>query len=511
MKAISKDRMRMKLSILIAISFLLINCSQNQPVNSSSNSCTHYLTFHTKNNTVNSAFRIAIGDLYTNIQDYKIPVEDTIGPVIMAGLEYDSPWTRDATINSWNIGSFIVPEVAKNTLMSRVSLINDSLIIMDKDNYWDAIIWCTGAWNHYLCTGDKDFLKKAYEVTRNTIQFYEKTEFNEKYNLFRGLAWSDGVSAYEGKYAQTGGSSAAIDWVKSNPEKKAKRGFGIPMMATSTNCLYYHSYIVADKMEKELKLESSGYVEKAKRIKSAINKYLWNEETGLYKFYFDDDEESNLETAYGDALAIIFGIADDKQAELIFKNQYVTPAGVPCGWPPLIRYHPDSMTFGRHNALVWPQIQGFWVEAAAKCRKEEALWHDFYRLAKHANRDRQFAEIYHPVTGEMYGGIQDYQGKIISWHATERQTWAATAYIRMIIFGLVGINMDESSISFSPFLPQNLNGLKLSNLKYRGMNLNIEIIGSGYNVKKIVIDGEVKQSASLCNGLKDNHIVQIYL
>ena len=55
-------------------------------------------------------------------------------------------------------------------------------------------------WNHYLVTGDKAFLALAYEATKNSLYHFENTELNKEYNLFRGLGWSDGPSAYEGKY-----------------------------------------------------------------------------------------------------------------------------------------------------------------------------------------------------------------------------------------------------------------------------------------------------------------------
>ncbi len=469
-----------------------------------------FIEFQTDNDTINKAFRIALGDFYTNVQDYKIPILDTISPVVMAGLEYDSPWTRDAAINCWNAASFMVPDVAKNTLLSRIVQQNDSLIIRDKGNYWDAIIWCTGAWNYYLFTGDRTFLEMAFEVTENTLSFYEKTEFNPSYNLFRGLAWSDGVSAFEGKYANTGGSSAAIDWVKYNPKKKSTPGYGIPMMATYTNCLYYHAYVVAAKMEQELAGNQNSYFAyKATMLKEAINKYLWNPATGLYKFYIDEDEESNLQTAYGNALAIIFGIADKEQAESIFKNQYVSPAGVPCGWPPLKRYHTNKNTFARHNAVVWPQIQGFWVQAAGQFCQSGLLWHEMINLAKHAVRDMQFAEIYHPLTGEIYGGMQESKGKVTLWEATNRQTWSATAYIRMVVYGLLGVKIDEQGICFSPCVPVGLHQLTLSNLKYRDAVLQIKVNGNGSTIKNIMIDGKPSKLASFNKDIEGIHTIEI--
>ncbi|MCD6346743.1 MAG: hypothetical protein J7L96_04910, partial [Bacteroidales bacterium] len=387
----------------------------------------------TGNKDIDMAFRIALGDYFTNIQPYNIGISDTIRPMILAGLNYSKPWTRDASINSWNAGSFLTPDIARNTLLSVLTGTNDTIRIGGQ--YWDAIIWVTGAWNHYLVTGDRKFLELAYKVTTNSLYYSEKREFNKDYNLFRGLGWSDGVSAYEGKYANTGGSSAAFDWPENNPDKVCKTGFGIPMMALSTNCLYYNAYRIAHRMSEELKVDTLDWSEKASKLKVAINEHLWNASTKMYRFYIDEDEESNLQETIGNAYALLFSVADESQAIAVLQNQHVTPAGVPCGWPPLKRYQTDSTQYPRHNAVVWPQIQAFWAEATAQFNKPEMFYHELANLAKHAVRDMQFAEIYHPYSGEIYGGIQESNGKLALWGAANRQTWSATGYIRMILYG----------------------------------------------------------------------------
>ena len=499
-----------KTTLILYIIFLW-SCNNNEPILYRKSDGLSFIKLHTNNPIINKAFRIAVGDLFTNVQDYQIEIFDTISPVILAGLEYNTPWIRDAAINCWNAGSFIIPEVASNTLLSTIEFKNDSFIIQKDSQYWDAIIWCTGAWSHYLATGNRQFLEIAYEVTRNSIQFFEKTELNKNYHLFRGLGWSDGVAAYDGKYANTGGSSAAFDWPKHNPDKRSKPGFGIPMMATYTNCLYYNAYVVAHKMSKELEKGDSNYKEKAERLKHAINKHLWNKELGLYKFYFDEEEESNIQSAYGNAFAIIFGVAEDKQVESIFKKIYVTPAGVPCGWPPLARYHTDSLTFPRHNAAVWPQIQGFWAQAASMHKKEEILFHELSVLANNAVRDMQFGEIYHPITGELYGGMQEKNGEIALWPAMNRQTWSATAYIRMVLYGLLGIELDENGINFSPCVPKDLNEIVLSNLKYRNMIIQVKVLGAGTNIEKIFIDGKSSVNPTVPNTLRGNHSIEIFV
>ena len=37
-------------------------------------------------------------------------------------------------------------------------------------------------------------------------------------------------------------------------------------------------------------MESLGWSEKAKKLKEAINKHLWNDASGMYKFYLDEDD-----------------------------------------------------------------------------------------------------------------------------------------------------------------------------------------------------------------------------
>ena len=197
-------------------------------------------------------------------------------PVILAGLDYDTPWTRDAAINAWNGASLMMPEVSRNTLLS--VLVRSEGKVRIGGQYWDAIVWTTGAWNHYLYTGDKQFLALALEATRNSLAYFEKTEFDAQDGLFRGPGWSDGVAAYPDAYADAGGSSGILDWPKHNPDKVSKPGYGIPMKALSTNCLYYNAYVTAEKMAAELKAPvDPQWRAKAERLKKAINTQLWND------------------------------------------------------------------------------------------------------------------------------------------------------------------------------------------------------------------------------------------
>jgi glycogen debranching enzyme len=489
---------------------LFLNCRQE--TNSQNSIHAFYPNLNTGNSDIDKAFRIAVGDLFSNIQMYKSGLMAEQAPVILAGLDYNRPWTRDASINSWNAGSLIVPDVAKNTLLS--VLHNDDNQVRIGGQYWDAVVWITGAWHHYLMTGDEEFLRLAYESARNSLAFFEETEFDSDYNLFRGLGWSDGVAAYEGKYEQTNGNSAAWSWPAENPDKALKIGYGIPMMAISTNCLYYNAYKTVDLMATELGIaESDDWPMKAESLKQAINTHLWNEETGVYNFYIDPDTVSDLQETLGNSYAILFGVADEEQRNKIFKNQYVAPAGVPCGWPPLPRYKEMAEdAFSRHNGTVWPQIQGFWAESAARHQEIRLFSHELFNLARHAVRDQQFAEIYHPITGEQYGGWQERGEKGISlWRATNRQTWAATAYLRMVFNGLAGMRVDPNGIRFEPCLPDEFDQINLTNVHFQNMTIDVNIQGSGAKIEKVKINGKNVSDSFLRNTASGSQKVEIIM
>jgi hypothetical protein len=190
----------------------------------------------TSSSAVNCPVRIALGDLLGNIQPFQDGLLNEPLPVLLAGLNYDTPWTRDAAINVWNSLGSIWPGVARNTLMSVLEYKPGGLRIAGQ--YWDAIIWTLGAWAYYLSTGDVEFLALADNAIRNSLEHYRLEEFDSHSGLYRKdkangpAVYGDGVSAYPDRYSP-GGTSSILDWVKSNPTQKADRGYGIPMMALS--------------------------------------------------------------------------------------------------------------------------------------------------------------------------------------------------------------------------------------------------------------------------------------
>lgn len=450
----------------------------------------------TDNQIIDDAFRIAYGDLTGNIRFFKDGLLAQERLVILAGLAYDTPWTRDTSINIWNGGGLLYPEVAKNTLLS--VLYDDNGTIRAGGQYWDAIIWTIGAWSYYLYTGDEEFLEYAYPIVKNSLAFFEDTEFNEELNLFRGgSCYGDGIAAYPDVYA-THGHSGIVHLAQYKPEMLYPKGEGVPMHTLSTNCLYYMAYVIADKMAKHLQLpEATCYIEKAENMKNAINKHFWMEDKGYYRYIVDDYGNCDCQEGMGQSFVILFGIADERQIQRIFESQYVTENGIACLWPCFDRYRQfGEHEYGRHSGTVWPHIQGFWADAAASYGRADLFRKELLKLSENAVRNSFFSEIYHPTNGTPYGGLQEDEGKGIRkrFPSYPRQTWSATAYIRMVLFGLVGMKIAEDGIRFAPTILDEVKQITLKNITYRKMVLHVTIAMTGDRIRRFVVNGTEQET-----------------
>ena len=107
--------------------------------------------FYSDNGVLNKAARIATGDIAGNCHPYKAGLLEEEEICLMAGLDYDTPWTRDTSINAMHAMCFFDSDIVRNSLIS-VCCSKDGKNIAGGD-YWDSIIWAMGAWQ-YLSLND---------------------------------------------------------------------------------------------------------------------------------------------------------------------------------------------------------------------------------------------------------------------------------------------------------------------------------------------------------------------
>ena len=97
--------------------------------------------FKSDSNILNIAYRVAVGDIAGNISLYKSGLLEREEPCLIAGLDYNTPWTRDTSINVWNALGILSPDIAKNTLLSVCAISeNKEIIGIGYNQYWDCIM-----------------------------------------------------------------------------------------------------------------------------------------------------------------------------------------------------------------------------------------------------------------------------------------------------------------------------------------------------------------------------------
>lgn len=458
--------------------------------------------------SIERAYRIATGDLLGNIQPF--PVGHERRPVLLAGLDYDTPWTRDAAINVWNALGVTHPAIARNTLLSVVETVEGEPHIGGQ--YWDAIIWVLGLWAYYLASGDKEFLRLGYRAALNSLRQLEAEEYDPRWGLFRGPAvYGDGVAAYPDRYSP-GPVSGILDWVKFNRDKKAPAGYGLPMMTLSTNCVYAQVYRTLDMIAMESGVSPDPRRHTlARELTNCIQRHFWNPRSSLFDYLVDEEGRCESQEGLGHAFALLFDIASAEQAISILGNLYRTSYGIACLWPTFARYE-ERGGFGRHSGTIWPFINAFWAEAALKYKRHNIFDKEFFTLTALINRYAQCAEIYHPLTGEIYGGLQE-AGKGESgweWESCARQSWSASGYLRMLLFGVVGMRLAAQEVAFTPYLPAEIDWLEISDLPYRRARLDIRIERGRGNAAIASVDGE-ESIPSLPSEIQGKHSVEIIL
>ncbi len=471
-----------KILIITAILFLLGFVSNAQDLFSD-------------NPLINDAFKLAVQTVDIN----------TRRGILAAGGDYGGEWTRDIAINSWNGVSLLRPKIAEQSLWS-VTINKDTI----GHQYWDKIIWAIAACNHYLVTGDKMFLTQAYKCSANTIEQLEKIAYDQNYGLFMGPSvFNDGIAAYpEPVYEPNNHSSGTLDH---------KNSYRIKCL--STNCIYYGAYVALGKMSGFLNEKTevvNSYQQKAETLKKYILKNFYNSDKNTFNYLIDQNGKAHsYQEALGISFAVIFGIIDGEKADRLIENSVVSKYGITSITPDFPRYSKDKP--GRHNNLIWPMVNGFFAKASIAAGNYKSFSHELNSLTHLAlDEDKgnyNFREIFNPNSGKPDGGYQDWgdERPNFHWESCKEQTWSATAYISMVLNGLFGMKFNEQSLSFAPFLPEEIQSIEIKNLAYRDSKLNISVKGKGFTIDSFILDGKKQSDFSIASTIKGEHNIVIVL
>jgi hypothetical protein len=402
------------------------------------------------------------------------------------GKEWAGVWTRDISYSIILSMAYLQPKVAMNSLMKKVN--KKKKIIQDTGTggaypaSTDRMIWATASWEVYKATGNKDWLQQAFIIIKNSIEDDLQNAYNKETGLVKG-------------------ESSFLDW-REQTYPKWMQPVDIYMSENlGTNAAHYQANKVLADMAKLLNNNSvfTKHSAIAASIKAAINKQLWLKEKGYYaQFLYGRNYliQSPKSEALGEALCVLFDIADKQQQASIIANTPFMDFGVPCIYPQIPGIPPY------HNNAVWPFVQTYFALAAAKAGNEMAVKESFGAIYRPAALFATNKENFVASNG-------DFAGTQIN---SSNMLWSLSGNIALVHKILFGINFSADKINFQPMVPKAFAGTRtLKNFIYRNAVLDIIVEGFGSNIKSFELDGKKTMNTIFSAQLTGKHSIKIVL
>lgn len=373
--------------------------------------------------------------------------------------------------------AYLNPKEAMQTLRNSVE--NGVISHRHKRSVWpintDDISWAMAAWEVYAVTGDKKWLRWAYDVVKRTIE----EEYDINGDIHTGLIH--------------GGNQFGFAQGQIYPSWMDYKDI-YETASLSNNVLYERAFEILNDMSDELGIDSE-YGEMAQSLKDAINQALWNESQHHYfqgTYLYAAPMQSPIIDNFAQALAVLWNIATDDRAENLMMYTPVTHYGVPAISP---YYQTDDRV--NLSEIVTPMVQAFWNMAAAKTENEAML-----RLGLGAMYRAQ--ALFCANKGAFYGTngmpLGNGQADIAS----------AAGNVAMVFRIYAGMTFLPNGIEFNPFVPVFLDGKKeIRGFKYRDAVLNISIEGTGNKIEKFIIDGKETHDNFINAKLTGTHSITI--
>ncbi|AHM62083.1 glycogen debranching protein [Flammeovirgaceae bacterium 311] len=423
---------------------------------------------------IDALYNLSLEEIILNIEKNK---------TFRTGKEWEGVWTRDISYSLVLGLAAIEPEISRNSLMAKV---RNGRIIQDTGTggSWpvstDRTTWALAAWEVYAVTGDEGWLREAYNIIKKTVEEDLQVAFNEETGLFKG-------------------ESSFLDWrIQSYPRWMGPVSIFVSE-SLGTNVVHYETYRILTRMAQILGEPAARWQQVAETVKKGINEQLWVPDRGFYgQFLYGNTYlvQSPRAETLGEALSILYGVADEQQAASVVSSMPVTRFGTTSIYPQI----PDVPPY--HNHGIWPFVQAFWNWAAAEVKNEQALQHGLGALYRST-------ALFLTNKENLVANSGDYKGTEIN---SDRQLWSVAGNLAMVYRIFYGMRFEPAGLRLTPAVPQAYaDSRTLSNFRYRNAILTLELSGWGNEIAEVLLDGERLKEALIPADLQGEHRVEIRL
>ena len=403
---------------------------------------------------------------------------------LAAGAKWPGVWTRDVALSTVLALAIVAPDAARTSLMMKVD--STGRIIQDTGTggSWpvstDRMTWALAAWEVYAMTGDRAWLRTAYDIIRRSAVADRHAAFDAATGLMRG-------------------ESSFLDWREQSYPRWMQPADIYQSQALGTNAVHHGAYRVLAMMARALGEPSAAWTARADSIRSGIASQLWQPALGWHaQFRYGRVALSNSPRAeaLGEALAMLYGATPRAQRARVMGAAPLVPFGTPTFWP----YIADVPYY--HNATIWPFVTAYWTWAAADAGNTAAIERGLAAMTRGTalfltNKENMVAETGH------------FEGTAFN---SDRQLWSVAGTLAMTYRVLFGLRAEPDRLVFRPMVPKLYAGMRvLRGLRYRGATLDVRVLGTGSGVARAMLDGRVVPRPEVPAALTGQHTLELTL
>lgn len=402
---------------------------------------------------------------------------------LSAGAKWPGVWTRDVSYASVLSLALVAPDAVRISLLAKVDSAGRIIQDTGTGGSWpvstDRTTWALAAWELYAATGDRDWLRTAYDVIARSVE-------------------ADRHAAVEAETGLVKGETSFMDWrEQSYPRWMDPRDIA-QSTALSTNVVHAATYLILADMARALgEPAAAQWNFHADALRGAVVRNFWDGDAGAWSVFrygraFQAPEPRR--DALAEALAVIYGVAGDGQRARAQETAPRVPFGNPTFWPAI----PGIPSY--HNSTIWPFVNAFATWAAADAGSTAAVEHGLGTIYRPA-------ALFLTNKENMVASTGHFDGTELN---SDRQLWSVAGNLAASYRVLFGIRLDPDRIVFRPMVPPGFAGTRtLSGLRWRGATLSITVRGHGDGVASVRIDGRPVTSAELPATATGEHRVEI--
>ncbi|TFW16316.1 alpha/beta hydrolase-fold protein [Duganella callida] len=437
-------------------------------------------------------------------------------------------WTRDLSYAASLSLGMLDPQRVRNSLEFKLSGYRDGIqpganVMGSADGL--QIVQDTGSGGSWPVSTDRVTWAFGADEALKALPSAARQAFAQK--TLRALSntlENDRIAIWDAADGLYRGEESFLDWREQSYAAwmPGQLAYMATSKALSTNAAHYKALTLAAQLAREQgeAALAQRYAGWAADLKAAINRRFWQTDSGMYSSvtagHFDGAAEYKYDWL-GQSLAIVTGIADQRQTQSILAHYPHGPLGAPVIWP----QQADTAVY--HNRAMWPFVTAFGLKAAAIGANVAVADAAYATLMRGAATNLSNMENLEWLSGQPMLDDGKLSGPVVN---SRRQLWSVGGYLGMVVGSVFGVQTTNDGIALRPFITARLrretfagsDAITLNDLTLRDKRLQVRVTlpaattGDGYYaVDGVTLNGRPAGATMSWDALNDDNVIEIRL